>query len=705
VNVLLILLPLLPVIAAPLAYFLAARSRPKGYALLIGITGAGFLAAVWLLSGAFSGREVSLALPVWAGFGLTLRADGLRALYVTVLCFMWLLTSLLTPEYFIHGHSHSRYLLFTLITFGASLGVFLSDDFYTALLFFEVMSLASYPWVAHEEDNKAMRAAATYLAIAVFGGMSALFGLILLKARLGTLAFEALPQTVAALTDKGSLLVPELLVLVGFGAKAGIFPLHVWLPKAHPVAPAPASALLSGGLTKIGIFGILVLTSRVFIHDALWGQILLVLGCITMVLGALLGLMSVNIKRTLACSSVSQIGFITIGIAMQALLRHENALAAQGTVLHMLNHSFIKLTLFMAVGVLVMKTHRLNINAIKGYGRNKPLLALAFFIGAASISGIPLFSGYISKTLLHESLLEYIHMAPETGWPLGLVPLVETLFTITGGLTFAYMLKLFIAVFIEKNGNPQVQAHYDSIRPAMNRTSGFSLALSALVLLALGLFPDALMTPLANLSLPFLRTAPPAHAVDYFAWVNLKGAGISLIIGIVVYLVVVRGLLMRTSSGGERRYVNKLPAWTDLENRVYRPLLRLMTSGGTLLARLLEDALELLLFRLVLRAYSSMAAVFGGREGKRTRIRLKHLADDPVQSPREMIGEAVQSAQAAPAPDETEDEADVIVHTSPDIQGPVRDHWVHGSPVSALVVILLVSLMVAGFNMLLSKYF
>ncbi|MDD4080301.1 MAG: complex I subunit 5 family protein [Eubacteriales bacterium] len=703
-NHLLIFLPLIPIILSPAAYQLAMQSRRRGYAVLIGAAGAALLASFWLLRGAFLGQEISLQLPVWAGFGLSFRADGFRALYVTVLSLMWLLTGLLTPEYFIHGHSHSRYLLFTLITFGASLGVFLSDDFYTALLFFEVMSLASYPWVAHEEDNKAMRAAATYLAIAIFGGMSALLGLILLKARLGTLAFSALPQAMEALADKGSLLLPGIFVLIGFGAKAGIYPLHVWLPKAHPVAPAPASALLSGGLTKIGIFGILVLTSRVFIHDALWGRILLVLGAITMVLGAVLGLMSVNIKRTLACSSVSQIGFITIGAAMQALLGHENALAAQGTVLHMLNHSFIKLTLFMAVGVLVMKTHRLNLNAIKGYGRKKPFLAVVFLIGAASISGIPLFSGYISKTLLHESLLEYIHFAPALGWPLGIVPVVETLFTITGGLTFAYMLKLFIAVFVEKNGNDQVQAKYDSIKPAMNPVSGMSLALSALVLLFLGLFPGQLMTPLANLSLPFLGAAPPAHAVDYFAWVNLKGAAISLAIGLGVYLLVVRGLLMRRSSTGERRYVNRLPAWVDLENRIYRPLISLLASWGTLLARLLEDALELVLFRLVLRAYSFIAALFGGRAGKRARRRLNRLANDPVQSPREIIGETMHATQAQPAPaPDAEDEAAVIGHTSPDIPGPTRESRRQSNPVLTVMVIVLVALMVAGLNMLLSR--
>src|SRR5699024_5013413 len=135
------------------------------------------------------------------------------------------------------------------------------------------------------------------------------------------------------------------LALAGFGAKAGMFPLHIWLPKAHPVAPAPASALLSGILTKSGVFGILLLSRYLFWAELSWSQVVLALGVVTMVLGAVLALFSIDLKRTLACSSMSQIGFILVGVAMQGFLGHENALAAWGTVLHMLNHSLIKLVL------------------------------------------------------------------------------------------------------------------------------------------------------------------------------------------------------------------------------------------------------------------------------------------------------------------------------------------------------------------------
>ena len=171
--------------------------------------------------------------------------------------------------------------------------------------------------------------------------------------------------------------------------QAGVFPLHIWLPKAHPVAPAPASALLSGVLTKAGIFGILVVTVYLLPGNRSWGVLVLILGCITMVLGAVMAVFSTNLKYILACSSLSQIGFILVGVAMLTLLGEHNALAAHGTVLYMLNHSLVKLTLFLFAGVVYYNTHQLDLNRIRGFGRGKPLLHGLFLCGACSLAGIP----------------------------------------------------------------------------------------------------------------------------------------------------------------------------------------------------------------------------------------------------------------------------------------------------------------------------
>ena len=172
-------------------------------------------------------------------------------------------------------------------------------------------------WLVQDEKEQSLRAGATYLAIAVMGGLVMLMGLMLLYNMAGTLRISELYDAVKPYWGTDKLYITGGLMLFGFGAKAGAFPLHIWLPKAHPVAPAPASALLSGVLTKAGVFGILVISSDIFLKDGKWGTLILIVGVITMFLGAILALFSVNLKRTLACSSVSQMGFILTGLMLK----------------------------------------------------------------------------------------------------------------------------------------------------------------------------------------------------------------------------------------------------------------------------------------------------------------------------------------------------------------------------------------------------
>ncbi len=424
-------------------------------------------------------------LPGVCGMGLHFTVEGFRLLYGLIAAFMWMMTTILSGEYMRHHENRNRYYLFLLATLGATMGVFLSADLFTMFIFFEIMSLTSYVWVAQEETESALRAAATYLAVAIVGGLVMLMGIFVLYHELGTLNITELFLAARLYSGNRAILYGAgACLLVGFGAKAGAFPLHIWLPKAHPVAPAPASALLSGILTKTGIFGILAVSCHLFLFDGAWGSLILGIGVLTMFGGALLAVFSVDLKRTLACSSMSQIGFILVGVGMQGLLGEENLQAVHGTLLHMVNHSLIKLVLFMAAGVVFMNVHTLDLNEIRGFGRKKPLLKSVFLAGALAIGGIPLFSGYISKTLLHESILEYGGGS--------LMKAVEIIFLFSGGLTAAYMTKLFIAVFVEKNKDDGKQAQYDEKRKYMNPGSGFALSASAIVLFLWGLFPYTL---------------------------------------------------------------------------------------------------------------------------------------------------------------------------------------------------------------------
>lgn len=561
--------------------------------------------AVQTLTGAAGGSQPVIEIPYVCGMGLHFTLDGFRALYGTIAAFMWFMTTLFSREYFGHYRNRNRYYLFLLLTLGATEGVFFSADFFTTFVFFEIMSFTSYVWVVHDEKPESLRAGATYLAVAVMGGLVMLMGIFLLFDLTGTLNFAELSGCYDKYVLTTSSGIPEkkiwaagLCLLFGFGAKAGAFPLHIWLPKAHPVAPAPASALLSGILTKAGMYGILILTAYIFFQNAAWGGMILILGVFTMVIGALLALFSVDLKRTLACSSVSQIDFILVGVGMAGLLGKENAIALRGSLLHMVNHSLIKLVLFMAAGVVFMNVHKLDLNEIRGFGRKKPLLNVIFLIGALGIGGIPLFNGYVSKTLLHESIVEYVFLINAGVIPAffttSVMNAVEWIFLLSGGLTIAYMTKLYVCLFVEKNADEAVQKTYDALQGKyMNRASAFALTISAALLPLMGFLPGIVMDGIADMGQSFLR-AEVMEKVSYFSFSNLKGALISLIFGALIYCLIVRFLLMKKESGGgEKYYINRMPVWLDLENLIYRPvLLKILPFAFGVLCRFLDSLVD-----------------------------------------------------------------------------------------------------------------
>lgn len=533
---------------------------------------------------AWSTAVAVLELKNICGMGLHFQLDGFRLIYGLIASFMWMMACILSREYLKHHKNKNRFYLFLLLTLGATMGVFFSADLMTTFLFFEIMSFTSYVWVAQEENQIALRAAETYLVVAVLGGLVMLMGIFMLYHELGTLNIRELQTAMAVCENKQVIYASGVCMLVGFGAKAGAFPLHIWLPKAHPAAPAPASALLSGILTKTGIYGMLLLSGNLFLHDAAWGSLLLTLGVITMVGGAVLGVFSIDLKRTLACSSMSQIGFIMVGIGMQGLLGEENALAVHGTFLHMVNHSLIKLVLFLAAGVIFMNAHTLDLNALRGYGRKKPLLKGIFLTGALAICGIPFFSGYVSKTLLHESIVEF-------GGG-GLMKAVEVLFLFSGGLTVAYMTKLFVALFVEENASEKVQKKYDRQKKYMNSQSSLALGISGAALLVWGLLPQHAMDRAAQMAQGMMGLLEFGEPVDYFTIKNLAGAGISILIGILVYVLIVRKYLMK-KEGRQRQYVNPWPLWMDLEELIYRPLFgQFLPLVGGFFCRILDSFLD-----------------------------------------------------------------------------------------------------------------
>lgn len=506
--------------------------------------------------------------------------------FMAVICaFSWFVATICSAEQILDDNKPVRFYIFWFITESLMMGAFLCSDLLLFFVFFELISFASYMLVLHNEDEFAIRASTLYLAVAVVCGMISFLGLALIYSKTGTLRFSEL----AKFANDSSLIIPAAISLVAFAAKAGVFPLHFWVPSAYCAAPAPGSSLLSAVIKKVGVFVLIILSVRLFAGFGVWGLGLLLIGVITMLLGALMALLSVNIKYALACSSISQVGFIAVGISMLCLLgESHNAAAAAGTVLHVLNHSLIKLILFNAVGVLLLNFGSLNINDLKGRGRKQPLLALLFFLPMMSLAGIPGLSGYVSKTLLHESMVELLHEMHSHGSALySYVKASEILFLLAGGLTFAYMLKYFVAIFIEK---PQISNDTNQDNTLCCPISFYTLLICSLLLPVLGLLPNVLMDRLAIWGTGLITEAKMHAAVNYFSFENLKGSLVSIAIGLTVYFAAVRGMLLRR---GE--HLDLTSAFYRALSKISIRILQYLLLPFEYFARLLNLAAELLI--------------------------------------------------------------------------------------------------------------
>ena len=358
---------------------------------------------------------LSLDIPGVCGLGLHFALDGFRCIYGCVAVFMWMMAAILSREYFVHHHHRGRFYLFLLWTLGATMGVFLSADLYTTFVFFEIMSFTSYVWVAQEENGPALRAAATYLAVAVTGGLVMLMGIFLLYDQLGTLTIQELPSAVAACQQKDALNAAAVrqqkntlyaagaCLLFGFGAKAGAFPLHIWLPKAHPVAPAPASAVLSGIITKSGILAVIRVIFYTIGADVIrgtWVQYTwMTLALLTVFMGSMMAYKEQLLKKRLAYSTVSQVSYIMFGLSVL------NESGMMGALSHFVFHSVVKNCLFLAAGAVIYKTGKKTVSELGGIGKEMPVTMWCFTLVSVTLVGIPPTSGFISKWYLAEGSL------------------------------------------------------------------------------------------------------------------------------------------------------------------------------------------------------------------------------------------------------------------------------------------------------------
>ncbi|MCW3489179.1 complex I subunit 5 family protein [Dethiobacter alkaliphilus] len=351
-----------------------------------------FLASAAMLPALAGGQTLGTGMHYMSfPLAISFQADGISIFFAVIFSFCFMLAFIYSFGYLAHGHGKLRYYVLMLFSQGSILGVVMAYSLFGLFLFFELMAIISYGLVIHEEDDKAMYAGSKYLFMTIVAGLAIFFGLAVTYFLGGRLDF------VAGGYIEASPLVGYALFafLIGFGLKAGMFPLHIWLPDAHPAAPAAVSALLSGCMIKTGAYGFIRLIHYVFTVEAVqsigFDTILLWLSIITILLGSALALQQDQLKRRLAYSSVAQIGYVLLGIAMLS----EQAL--MGALFHIFSHALMKGALFLCAGAIMVQTGKKYISEMRGIGFEMPVTMLAFTLAAVTMVGIPPFNAFISK--------------------------------------------------------------------------------------------------------------------------------------------------------------------------------------------------------------------------------------------------------------------------------------------------------------------
>ena len=368
-------------------------------AIVLIITAALALAAVW------SGEHSVTFFYLMKDIPIYFHIDGVGRLFVTFMTIIWVLVGIYSFTYMKHEGNEKRFFGLYLLAYGVLIGLDFSGNLVTMYLFYELLTLVSMPMVMHSGTHESIMAALKYLFYSMCGAYMGLFGIFYLYRYCGTLSFVAggsLDLGILA-GHEGFLLAVVFVMLVGFGAKAGMFPLHAWLPTAHPVAPCPASAVLSGVIVKAGVLMTLRVVYYVVGADFLrgtWVQTAwMSLTLITVFMGSMLAYREKVFKKRLAYSTVSQVSYILFGLS---LMQSE---AVTGALMHVVFHGFIKCALFLTAGVFIFQYGKTRVDEFLGLGKKMPVTMWSYTLASLALIGIPPASGFISKWHLAEGAL------------------------------------------------------------------------------------------------------------------------------------------------------------------------------------------------------------------------------------------------------------------------------------------------------------
>lgn len=405
-----------------------------------------------MLPGILDGNTYTIKLAsVVEGLEIRLTVDMLGYYFSLILAFIWMLSTLYSISYI--DHKENRFFAFMALCESFLLGCAFSSNMFTYFIFYEMMTFGSYPLIIHEETAMARRAGYKYLVYAIAAGTVLFFAIV---AHYfwgdGQMGFGQYGVLSLEFAGRAALTAIFFTYLAGFGVKAAIMPLHGWVPDAHPAAPSPASALLSGVILKAGAFGIIRVVFNVFgvglMRELNVFIVMAVLACITIVVASVFALTQDNLKRRLAYSSIGQVSYIILGLAM---LAQDGAL---GGVMHLTHHALMKGCLFLCAGVILVKTGKKNISEMKGVGYKLPITMICFSVCALAMMGTPPSVGFITKWLLGSGSLE-------AGLPVYVVILL-----VSALLNAAYFLPIIYIAFFRWEGDEE-EGHAEGHRPRL----------------------------------------------------------------------------------------------------------------------------------------------------------------------------------------------------------------------------------------------
>jgi len=478
---------LFPIVMTAVIMYVGDKSEKLRNALAMATSAVIFLLTISLYPLVVGGNIIQVTLfEILPNLEISIRLDLLSFSLAALASFIWFLCTVYSLDYMAAEHGGSRYYPVLTFTLGSCIGIFLAGDFFTLFVFFELMSLIAYILVVHEETEEALKAGYKYLVMTIIGGLALFFGIILIFEIGGTVSLGV--GTIVTETSTLAL-IAFICFLIGFGMKAGMFPLHVWLPDAHPVAPSPASALLSGIMLKTGAYGLYRVVFSIYSLEVIkagrWDIILGVLAVITILLGSAVALTQDDIKRRLAYSSIGQMGYVLLGLSIL------NSNAITGSMFHIFSHAFMKSCLFLAAGAIIWKTGKRKISEMGGIGRQMPFTMACFSIAALAMIGIPPLNGFLSKWTLGLGALD----ANITFY--ALVLLVSSL------LNALYYLPIIVPAFFEIPGEEK----HDNAGLQLNDATPRMLApliILAICTILFGLMPGNLPFELSRLTSAFL---------------------------------------------------------------------------------------------------------------------------------------------------------------------------------------------------------